>query len=149
MARSNDPFMPESLDLFDSVYLRIPDSLLAQSKKADQPMDRDGKPRRPPKASGFRFYQFPVKVLDDILKAANQNTTSAPVAVLLTLHELWFKSFGRNPVQLTSHSLRKFGISRYQKLRALKFLEKTGHITVERNGGKNPLMTLNWLPSRE
>jgi hypothetical protein len=149
VARGNDSFMPESLDLFDPVNLRVPDSLLAQSKKSDQPMDRAGKPRRQPKASGFRFYQFPVKVLDDILKAANQNTSSAPVVVLLTLYKLWFKSFGRNPVQLTSHSLRKCGISRYQKLLALKLLEQTGHITVQRKGGKNPLVTPNWLPSRE
>jgi hypothetical protein len=31
----------------------------------------------------------------------------------------------------------------------LKFLEKTGHITVERKVGKNQLVTLNWLPSQE
>jgi hypothetical protein len=33
-----------------------------------------------------------------------------------------------------------------QKLRALKFLEKSGWVQVERECKKNPLVTLKWLP---
>jgi hypothetical protein len=49
-----------------------------------------------------------------------------------------------NPVKLTSAELRKIGISRQQKFRALKNLERWGLVSVERTNGKNPLVTVFW-----
>ena len=71
--------------------------------------------------------------------------------VLLVLYETWFLDLEhKNPVKLTSESLRVYKISRGQKDRALKILEKYGAITVDRTNGKNPMVTLNWpLPFME
>jgi len=67
------------------------------------------------------------------------------LTVLLVLYETWFLDLGhKNPVKLTSVSLRPYRISRGQKDRALKVLEKYGAITVSRRPRKNPLVTLNW-----
>jgi hypothetical protein len=67
------------------------------------------------------------------------------LTVLLVLYETWFLDLGhKNPVKLTSKSLRIYKISRWQKSRALKVLEKYGAITVARTDGKNPMVTLNW-----
>jgi hypothetical protein len=86
-----------------------------------------------------------VPVLDEILEATLTNRMTV-LAVLATLYELWFTRFNQNPVRLTSYSLRKYGISRHQKIRVLKLLERSGQIAVERSRGENPLVTLKWLP---
>ena len=139
--------MPESLDQFDPANLRVPDSLFPQSKKSRESDDNGEcrRIRRYPKAVDFLFYQFPVAVLDEILQATLTNRMTV-LAVLATLYELWFTRFNQNPVRLTSYSLRKYGISRHQKIRVLRLLEKSGQIAVERSHGKNPLVTLKWLP---
>jgi hypothetical protein len=139
--------MPESLDPFDPANLRVPDSLLPQPKKSRQSDDNGERCgiRRHPKAIDFQFYQFPVPVLDEILEATLTNRMTV-LAVLATLYELWFTRFNQNPVRLTSYSLRKYGISRHQKIRVLKLLERSGQIAVERSRGENPLVTLKWLP---
>jgi len=69
----------------------------------------------------------------------------------MVLYRTWFLDWEhKNPIKLTSESLRACGISRWQKLRALKILEKYGAITVARTNGKNPMVTLNWqLPFME
>jgi hypothetical protein len=46
-------------------------------------------------------------------------------------------------VALTTKTLAGFGITRHQKTRALKRLERAGLLTVERHRGRNPLVTLN------
>ena len=73
------------------------------------------------------------------------------LTVLVVLYETWFLDLEhKNPVKLTSESLRLYRVSRGQKDRALKVLEKYGAITVARTLRKNPMVTLNWpLPFME
>jgi hypothetical protein len=67
------------------------------------------------------------------------------LTVLLVLYETWFLDMEhKNPIKLTSESLRVYKISRGQKSRALKILEKYGAITVAQKPRKNPMVTLNW-----
>jgi hypothetical protein len=67
------------------------------------------------------------------------------LTVLLVLYETWFLDlWHKNPIKLTSESLRVYKISRGQKSRALKILEKYGAITVVKKPRKNPMVTLNW-----
>ena len=47
-----------------------------------------------------------------------------------------------NPVPLTSTYLKRFGLSRWDKQRALSVLQSAGLIRVERRGRNNPLV---WL----
>jgi hypothetical protein len=75
--------------------------------------------------------------------------TLRPLEDSFRLHKLWFEDFGRNPVQLTSYKLRKLGISRWRKYRALKLLEEGGYIFVERVNGDNPFVTLKWFPNQK
>jgi hypothetical protein len=65
---------------------------------------------------------------------------------MAALYEIWYRDNHYNPLALTSKSHRKYGMSPNQKLRALKFLEKSGWVQVERECKKNPLVTLKWLP---
>ena len=110
---SSDPF--SSLD-----NLRMPESML---QKYRQPVKRDGatlhSKSQPEK---FRFFQFPTGVFYGVLKFKNLTA----VIILAVLYEEWWKNFCRNPVKLSSRRLKAFGISRYQKLRALKILEQSG-----------------------
>lgn len=71
------------------------------------------------------------------------------LTVLVVLYETWFLDLEhKNPVKLTSESLRIYRVSRGQKHRALQVLEKYGAVTVKQTNGKNPKVTLNWpLPS--
>ena len=96
------------------------------------------------KAAKLRFYQFPAELYRSLL--TQQTDLRALLCVLGTLIELWFENFGRNPVNLTSCSLQKYGISRHQKLRALAVLKKSKFFSVEQSPGKNPMVTLTWLP---
>ena len=127
--------------------LRLPASFLKRIQPAG-----NGEPRRRPKPSVFSFCKFPVKAIEDIIMTPSGKAVPGPealLAVLLVLCQLHFRRFGQNPVRLTSESLRKYNVSRHQKLRALKFLEKAGHIAVQRTGGENPIVTLNWLPLKK
>ena len=98
------------------------------------------------KKRGIQWYLFPARVLDAVAKVCRQNHTPAPLAMTLVLCEIRFKSFGQNPVKLTTAALAKFSITGDQKSRALKLLEDTGHFTVMRQHGKNPVVRMNWLP---
>ena len=143
--KSNDKTtsQTEAFDPFDPDNLRLPEEMRRQAQSADQRkttgVSRYGKRPR------FKFCQFPVAVLDALI---GQRANWTAWAVLVALHELWFTHPNHhNPVHFTSYNLRRFGISRWQKWRALTVLEKSVQITVERMGeGKNPLVTLNWLP---
>jgi uncharacterized protein YqiB (DUF1249 family) len=67
------------------------------------------------------------------------------LSVLYVLYETWFLDLEhKNPIKLTSESLRLYKISKDQKRRALQVLEEYGAITVVRTNGKNPMVTLNW-----
>jgi hypothetical protein len=134
--------MPD--DLFNSLdNLRIPESMLLRYQRSTK---RDGTPRSKLLPDKFRFFQFPVKVFYSVLKLADQSNCLAAVIILAVLYEEWFKSFYRNPIQLSSRSLKAHRISKYRKFRALKVLEETEYFTVERERGKNPWITLRWLP---
>jgi hypothetical protein len=135
-------------DPFDPANLTLPEDFFDARQSGDRIGDREAKAtevRRYGKRPGFQFCQFPVSVLDALI-AQRANWTA--FAVLAALYELWFTNPNHhNPVELTSYNLRRFGLSRQQKWRALWVLEKSKQITVERMGnGKNPLVTLNWLP---
>jgi hypothetical protein len=133
---SSDPF--SSLD-----NLRMPESM---SQKYQQPTKRDDAARPKFQSEKFRYHQFPANVFYGVLKLADQNNCPAAVIILAVLYEEWWKSFKRNPVRLSSRKLKAHGISKYRKLRALKLLEETGHIGVEREHGKNPWILLRWHP---
>ena len=136
--------MNKSADPFDPANLRLPEAFLAGRRNGDKPFKRT-EVRRYGKRPGFKFCQFPVSVLDAIIE---QRGNWSVLAVLVALHELWFTHPNHhNPVEFTSYTLRRFGISRQQKWKALWVLEKSGQITVVRRGsGKNPHVALNWLP---
>ena len=65
---------------------------------------------------------------------------------MAALYEMWYRDCHYNPVKLTSRALRKYGVSRWQKYRALKVLEKSGWIWIEREPRKSPFVTMKWLP---
>ena len=90
------------------------------------------------------FCMFPFHVMASIAKTGT--TVGGVVRVLAALFELWFRDNHYNPVKLTTASLRKYEVSPDQKLRALRFLEKSGQVSVDRSNGKNPWVTLKWLP---
>jgi hypothetical protein len=92
------------------------------------------------------FCLVPMKVIRQVQKASDRRTSQEPWLILFTLLELSFTQYKQNPVKLTSRSLAGLGISRHQKLRALKVLEKSGQFLIDRRNGKNPLITLCWLP---
>jgi hypothetical protein len=125
---------------FDLEALRLPESYLPQPKKL-APAGHHKLPKFP-KAKGFQFYMLPAKVLEDIAA----ETRYPELIILCILNRLWFRNSCHNPVVLTSRVLANFDVSKYQKHRALKLLEKTGHIAIERTRGKNPRITLNWRP---
>ena len=136
------PFMAKpSVDPFDPTNLQLPEEIVSRLEKTRQSMLDNGEVRRRPQSKKFDFYRFPAKVLESVAIVSK-----SPVFIILcVLYRLRVKT-GRNPVILTSKTLRNFGLSRHQKFRALKLLEKTGHISVERVKGKNPQIMLNWWP---
>jgi hypothetical protein len=101
----------------------------------------DGEVRRRTQSKNFDFYRLPAKVLESVAIISK----SPALIILCVLYRLRVKT-GHNPVILTSRTLRNFKLSRYQKLRALKLLEKTGHISIDRTRGKNLQIMLNWWP---
>jgi hypothetical protein len=88
----------------------------------------------------LEFYQFPKAVIDQIVRT----THNAELAVLARLYELWFLNFQRNPVALSSVGVRAMGISRFSQMRALKSLEESKQISIERRKNKSPLVTIHW-----
>ena len=50
-------------------------------------------------------------------------------------------------VTLTNAMLKRYGVSREQKRRALQILEKSGQYAVEYREDKNPMVTELWRPS--
>jgi hypothetical protein len=134
--------MPKPVEPFPELdALRLTPKLVDKLFRSEQPAAPKEKFQWL-KEKGFHYYRFPLWTLERLALA----TKEPWLIVVLVLYRLWYKNCGYNPVRLTSHALRKFNLSRYQKLRALKLLEKTGCITVERKVGKNPRITLNWMP---
>jgi hypothetical protein len=132
----------ESTHPFDPTRFRLPEDYLASRFDGEKKSEVRRHGNRP----GFKFCQFPVSVLNALIM---QKANWTAFAVLVTLHELWFTHPNHyNPVELTSRKLCRFGLSKGQKYRGLKSLEKSGQISVERRARRNPLVTLNWLPLR-
>jgi hypothetical protein len=119
---------------FDLDDIRFPDDLAEKytNVRAGKRQDR------------YKFHKFPFGLLESIA-AVGKNPT---LVVCCALLKLYFDGFGENPVTLTSRCLESLRVSRGQKLRALKILESTEFFTVKREIGKNPLVTLNWLPMK-
>jgi hypothetical protein len=134
---TSDPFSNPEL-------LRIPEEQMVKIREGQRRAEEAKSRKLPPfpRAKGFRFYLLPTRVLEDIALYCGDTA----LLVLLVLIRLWFNNHCHNPVKLTSKALAKFDLTRNQKLRALKVLEETGHISVERSRGKNPQITLNWQP---
>jgi hypothetical protein len=87
----------------------------------------------------FQFCQFRTAALYRIAEV----TRSAELAILTRLYEKWFSNFKKNPMKLNAGWFQKLGFGRHSIYEALKRLEKSGLITVERRVGKCPLVTLN------
>jgi hypothetical protein len=68
--------------------------------------------------------------------------------LLLELDRLTLGPGGRNPVKLTTETLQGSGLSSKQKERGLRLLELAGVVTIERKGGRCPLVTFLWYPIR-
>jgi hypothetical protein len=92
---------------------------------------------------GFEYCKFPAWVLNHLLSLDNPRTA---LAVLVCLYEIHFRDWEhRNPVKLTTCALKKYRISRGQKARALKNLERLKIVSVECAARKNPKVLLCWL----
>ncbi len=129
------------IDPFEPTNLQLPEELASELEKRRQSILNNGEVRVRNQSKKFDFYRFPAEVLESLAAASK-----SPVLIILcVLYRLRVKT-GHNPVILTSGTLRKFKLSRYQKLRALKLLEKTGHISIDRTCGKNLQIMLNWWP---
>jgi hypothetical protein len=104
--------------------------------------DRPAKPKRgfvSPYPEGELFISVPIRVgwLDAL------NELGKPTRRLG--HLLWYVAsrYRRTTFFLTTDILAPFGVSAYQKGRALKALEKAGLISVKQGQGLNPLVTIN------
>jgi hypothetical protein len=93
-------------------------------------------PRR--KKFDCKLCQFRTAALYQIAK----DISSAELAVLARLYELWFTNFKRNPVKLNAGTFQELGFERRRIGSALKRLEKSNQITVERKAGECPRVTL-------
>ena len=60
----------------------------------------------------------------------------------LILWQQWRLNRGKQPLKLTGHALRKFGVSKISARRALNALEKAGLITIQRFKHRSPLITI-------
>jgi hypothetical protein len=67
--------------------------------------------------------------------------------ILIELDRLILEGRGKNPVRLGNHNLKRAGVDRHTKTRALRQLEATGVISVRTLGvGKAPWVTHHWFP---
>jgi hypothetical protein len=127
-------------DLFSAESLRLSPELLTKIKNRQTQKS----PTPPKQKDGFRFYKFPPAVL----LAIYQTKYLPALAVAMAVFEGRFRTH-KNPVKLTSALLAKFGVSKNQKLKAVRLLEQTGHFLVERSSRRNPLVMVKWeLPER-
>jgi hypothetical protein len=74
-----------------------------------------------------------------------------PGRALAVALSIWFERCRkrRNTVKLTSPLLARFGVNRKALYRGLQALESAGLVTVERQQGKNPVVTIRTPPVRE
>ena len=134
-AKSADPFDPANLVLEK-------DYLVARGAS--------GKDQGPAKSPGAKapleFYKFPGQ-LDRDLVALKANWTVW--ALVRALYEAWFTlgyPIHPNPFPLAACDTKKWGLSRWQRSRALQVLTKTGWVLLDQRNPKKPLVTLAWQP---
>jgi hypothetical protein len=89
---------------------------------------------------GILREEFIPNVTYSLLARTEKTAGKAPV-VFLVIHQLCFMRKCKT-VKVESSRLVKVGVSRKQKSRALKSLEKAGLISVDRPDGENPVVTL-------
>jgi hypothetical protein len=95
---------------------------------------------------GIEFYLFPKAVVDALV----QMNYAPALALVAAIYKGWYEDFKkRNPVRLTSAKLAKFRVSRGQKSKGLKLLEHSNLFLVERFRGRNPLVTMKWIPIKD
>ena len=73
--------------------------------------------------------------------------SGAAWALLIELDRLIFEGRGRNPVRLTTKSLKDSGLTEKRKRYGLEELQGAGVIVVERKRGHSPLITHLWFPT--
>jgi len=91
----------------------------------------------PPKQRTRPCVQIPLKLAGHAAAATGGKRL---LVWLLILHRSWLQQ--TPTVMVTNTMVRKYGISREMKRRALKQLEAAGLIAVEWRGTKNPIVTV-------
>jgi DNA-binding transcriptional ArsR family regulator len=96
------------------------------------------KPPRTVYVQGQPFLRGPIP--PNWLTACNDMSGKTIMAALA----IWWQAgmHGRSNVKLTTSGLKRFGVDRKAKDRALATLEEAGLVTVQRQKGRNPLITL-------
>jgi hypothetical protein len=133
----NEPYDPLALE-----NQRLsPEEVAVFQQNAVRPVSRYGKQPK------IQFMKIPIPLSESLEQLKADWTV---YAIFRILYMEWYSDPNHyNPVPLTSCALRRVGISRWQKYRALSILEKTGLISVFREKSKNPQVLLNWLPLKE
>jgi hypothetical protein len=141
--------MISSDDSFAFEDFRIPSELLPKTK--DIPTRRlvwDSIKQKlvPPaeRSAAHKGFEFMVLPPEQMAQLAVE-LKSPELAVLFRLYRNWFSQYQKNPLPLANFDLKGFKISRMQKRRALRVLQKAGLISMEKRRGKTPVVTLLWL----
>jgi DNA-binding FadR family transcriptional regulator len=87
----------------------------------------------------LEFCQFRIEALYQIAR----DTHNAELAILARIYELWFTSFKKGSVTLNASWFEGLGFERHTIRYALKAMERSGHIAVERKRGAAPRITPN------
>jgi hypothetical protein len=86
---------------------------------------------------------------DKALELYRHRLSSAAWAALIELDHIILKGRGQNPVRFWSPRLRRAGIGRYVRMRALRQLEAAGVVIVRRKSkGLSPWVFHTWYPKR-
>jgi hypothetical protein len=71
--------------------------------------------------------------------------TSTHLAVAVVLYSKCLRRRSQT-ITLTNQELKRLGISRYAKYRALSRLQEVGMLTIETRNGRSVKVTLHWFP---
>jgi hypothetical protein len=113
--------------------LKLNDLKLPPEMMRERPI---GMPQRIKKRHHI-FVQVPLILVDKMVRHSRDKT----FAVLChLLHEDWKQ--GGGPIKVPNSFLKKLGVGRGAKSRALKKLESLGIISVERRDRKSPIVTI-------
>jgi len=134
----------ESADPFDPANLVLGEAYLPARGASGR---NEGPANSPSAKASLKFYKLPAQ-LDRDLAAVKANWTVW--AMVRALYEAWF-TLGTypdhpNPFPLAACDSKKWGLSRWQRSRALRALTKTGWILLDQRNPKKPLLALAWQP---